>query len=129
VHVTPESVKPTSARYGMADETAQAVANPKTPVIDTATDIVRAVRSQIIHGDCLSVLPKLYAEVGEFADLLVTSPPFAEQRKDSYGGIREVDYPDWMLSVVRAGMKVLKPSGSFVINIKEHANKGCARCM
>jgi site-specific DNA-methyltransferase (adenine-specific) len=80
--------------------------------------------NQIIRGDCLSVLSSLYTEAGEFADLLVTSPPYAEQRKDSYGGIPEDDYPDWMLSVVRAGMKVLKPSGSFVINIKEHANGG-----
>ena len=121
---TSGSVQPTSAPHGIADETAQADANPKSPVIDTPTGIIGTARNQIIHGDCLSVLPKLYAKFGEFADLLVTSPPFAEQRKDSYGGIREVDYPDWMLSVVREGMKVLKSSGSFVINIKEHANKG-----
>ena len=80
--------------------------------------------NQIIRGDCLSVLSKLYAESGEFADLIITSPPYAQQRKDSYGKIPESDYPDWMLSVVRAGMKVLKPSGSFVINIKEHVKKG-----
>lgn len=80
--------------------------------------------NQIIHGDCLSVLSRLHEESGEFADLLVTSPPYAEQRKESYGGIPEDEYPDWMLSVVRAGMKVLKPSGSVVINIKEHAHKG-----
>jgi site-specific DNA-methyltransferase (adenine-specific) len=80
--------------------------------------------NQIIHGDCLSVLPNLYGEAGNFADLIVTSPPYAEQREDSYGGIPEDEYPGWMLSVVRAGMKILKPSGSFVINIKEHASKG-----
>jgi len=80
--------------------------------------------NRIIHGDCLSVLPKLHEEAGEFADLIVTSPPFAEQRKKSYGGIPENEYPDWMLSVVRVGMETLKPSGSFVINIKEHVNNG-----
>ncbi len=79
---------------------------------------------RIIHGDCLSVLPRLYEEAGEFADLIVTSPPFAEQRKKAYGGIPEKEYPDWMLSVVRAGMKILRPSGSFVLNIKEHVNGG-----
>jgi site-specific DNA-methyltransferase (adenine-specific)/site-specific DNA-methyltransferase (cytosine-N4-specific) len=62
--------------------------------------------------------------MGEFADLIVTSPPYAEQRKNSYGGISEDEYPDWMLNIVRAGMKILKPSGSFVINIKEHAKDG-----
>jgi site-specific DNA-methyltransferase (adenine-specific) len=80
--------------------------------------------NKIIRGDCLSVLSELHAESGEFADLLVTSPPYAEQRKESYGGIPEDEYPDWMLSVVQAGMKILKPSGSFVINIKEHVNAG-----
>jgi site-specific DNA-methyltransferase (adenine-specific) len=80
--------------------------------------------NKIIRGDCLSVLSELHAESGDFADLLVTSPPYAEQRKESYGGIPEDVYPDWMLSVVQAGMKILKPSGSFVINIKEHAKEG-----
>jgi len=78
----------------------------------------------VIHGDCLSTLSELYGSNGEFANLLIFSPPYAEQRKDTYGGIPEVDYPNWMLSVVRAGMKTLKPSGSLVINIKEHVNSG-----
>jgi site-specific DNA-methyltransferase (adenine-specific)/site-specific DNA-methyltransferase (cytosine-N4-specific) len=29
-----------------------------------------------------------------------------------------------MLSVVRAGMKILKPTGSLIINVKEHVNDG-----
>ena len=78
----------------------------------------------VIHGDCISTLLELYSTSGEFADLIIFSPPYAEQRKDTYGGIPEVDYPNWMLSVVRAGMAVLKPTGSLVINIKEHVNKG-----
>src|SRR5208282_4535081 len=78
----------------------------------------------VIHGDCISTLSDLYHSHGEFADLIITSPPYAEQRKKTYGGIPEKDYPDWMLSVVRAAMKVLKPSGSFVLNIKEHVNDG-----
>jgi site-specific DNA-methyltransferase (adenine-specific) len=78
----------------------------------------------VIHGDSIPTLSTLYDAHGEFADLLITSPPYAQQRKNAYGGIPEKDYPDWMLSVVRAGMKVLKPTGSFIINIKEHVNDG-----
>jgi site-specific DNA-methyltransferase (adenine-specific)/site-specific DNA-methyltransferase (cytosine-N4-specific) len=78
----------------------------------------------VIHGDCLSTLTELYSSNGEFADLLIFSPPYAQQRKNIYGGIPEVDYPNWMLTIVRAGMKVLKPTGSLVINIKEHVNGG-----
>ena len=80
--------------------------------------------NEVIHGDCLSTLTELYSSNGEFADLVIFSPPYAQQRKDTYGGVSEIDYPDWMLSVVRAGMKILKPTGSLVINIKEHVNDG-----
>jgi DNA modification methylase len=80
--------------------------------------------NQVIHGECISKLSELYSTHGEFADLLIFSPPYTQQRQNAYGGISEKDYPDWMLSVVRAGMKVLKPSGSLVINIKEHASNG-----
>ena len=78
----------------------------------------------VIHGDCISTLLELYSTSGEFADLIIFSPPYAQQRKDTYGGIPEEGYPNWMLSVVRAGMAVLKPTGSLVINIKEHVNDG-----
>jgi site-specific DNA-methyltransferase (adenine-specific) len=61
---------------------------------------------------------------GEFVDLIVTSPPYALQRANSYGGVSEENYPEWMLSIVQAGMNILKPSGSFVLNIKEHAKNG-----
>src|ERR1035437_4604535 len=82
------------------------------------------MNNKIIHGDCLTVLTDLHEQYGEFAHLIVTSPPYAEQRKSAYGGISEADYPDWMLSVVQAGMRILKSPGSMVINIKEHVNSG-----
>jgi site-specific DNA-methyltransferase (adenine-specific)/site-specific DNA-methyltransferase (cytosine-N4-specific) len=78
----------------------------------------------VIHGDCISTLLGLDRTSGEFADLIIFSPPYAQQRKDTYGGIPEIDYPNWMLTIVRAAMKVLKPTGSLVINIKEHVNDG-----
>jgi site-specific DNA-methyltransferase (adenine-specific) len=68
----------------------------------------------VIHGDCISTLSELYSTNREFADLIIFSPPYAQQRQDTYGGVPEEDYPDWMLSVVRAGMKILKPTGSLV---------------
>src|ERR1035437_10636631 len=39
---------------------------------------------------------RIYSTSGEFADLIIFSPPYAEQRKDTYGGIPEEDYPNWM---------------------------------
>lgn len=78
----------------------------------------------LLEGDCLNEMRRLREERGEFVDLIVTSPPYALQREDSYGGIPEQQYPEWMLSVVRTGMDILKPSGSFILNIKEHATHG-----
>jgi DNA modification methylase len=77
--------------------------------------------NKIIQGDCLEVLKTLPENS---IDLIVTSPPYAEQRQDSYGGVPEDEYPAWMLDIGRASMRVLKPSGSLVINIKEHVNDG-----
>lgn len=78
----------------------------------------------VIHGDCISTLAELCSTGGEFADLIIFSPPYAEQRKDTYGGIPEEDYPHWMFSIVCASMAILKPTGSLVINIKENVNNG-----
>ncbi len=78
-------------------------------------------KNKIIHGECVNIMSTLPENS---IDLIVTSPPYAEQRKGVYDGISETDFPDWMLSVVRAGMRVLKDDGSFIINIKEHVNKG-----
>ena len=38
----------------------------------------------IYHGDCLEMLPKLAASS---IDLIVTSPPYADRRKNTYGGV------------------------------------------
>ncbi len=72
-------------------------------------------------GDCMELLKGV---TSESVDLVVTSPPYAEQRIDTYGGIRSEDYPEYMLSIGREIYRVLKPSGSFVLNIKEHVSNG-----
>ena len=75
----------------------------------------------IIHGDCQSVL----AEVpDDSVDLIFTSPPYADQRRRTYGGIRPDDYVDWFLPKAAQFYRILKPSGTFVLNIKERVVKG-----
>jgi site-specific DNA-methyltransferase (adenine-specific)/site-specific DNA-methyltransferase (cytosine-N4-specific) len=58
-------------------------------------------------------------------DCVITSPPYAEQRKNTYGGIPESEYPEWMESIGKEIFRILKPSGSFVLNIKEHVDDYC----
>ena len=76
---------------------------------------------QIIHGDCERVLQGF---PDNSVDLIVTSPPYADQRKKSYGGIRPDEYVDWFLPKAEQFLRVLKPEGTFVLNIKEPAVNG-----
>ena len=57
-------------------------------------------------------------------DLIVTSPPYADQRKSTYGGIHPDKYAEWFLPISEQLMRVLKPTGTFVLNIKEKVVEG-----
>jgi DNA modification methylase len=50
-------------------------------------------------------------------DLIVTSPPFGLVRKKSYGNVDAVGYVDWFRPFGTQFKRVLKPSGSLVIDI------------
>ena len=77
--------------------------------------------NQIVHGDCEEVLKRL---PGNSVDLIFTSPPYADQRARTYGGIRPDDYVDWFLPKAEQFFRVLKPTGTFVLNIKERVVNG-----
>ncbi|MCX5846846.1 MAG: DNA methyltransferase, partial [Deltaproteobacteria bacterium] len=57
-------------------------------------------------------------------DLVVTSPPYADQRKNTYGGISHDKYVEWFLPISDQLLRVLKPTGTFVLNIKEKVVEG-----
>jgi site-specific DNA-methyltransferase (adenine-specific) len=57
-------------------------------------------------------------------DLIVTSPPYADQRKSTYGGIHPDKYVEWFLPISKQLLRVLKPSGTFILNIKEKVVEG-----
>ncbi len=57
-------------------------------------------------------------------DLIVTSPPYADQRKNTYGGISHDKYVEWFLPISEQLLRVLKPTGTFVLNIKEKVVEG-----
>ena len=78
-------------------------------------------RNQILAGDCRELLPRL---PDACVDLVVTSPPYADQRRHTYGGIHPDDYVAWFLPIAAELQRVLKPTGSFVLNIKERVANG-----
>lgn len=57
-------------------------------------------------------------------DLIFTSPPYADQRKKTYGGIHPDEYVKWFLPISAQLLRVLKPTGTFVLNIKEKVVDG-----
>jgi site-specific DNA-methyltransferase (adenine-specific)/site-specific DNA-methyltransferase (cytosine-N4-specific) len=57
-------------------------------------------------------------------DLIFTSPPYADQRRNTYGGVKPGEYVDWFLPKTLQFLRVLKPTGTFILNIKERVVNG-----
>lgn len=76
---------------------------------------------ELYTGDCADVMAGLQAES---VDAIVTSPPYAMQRKTTYGGIPEAEYPAWTVRWMNEARRVLKPDGSVIINIRPHIRNG-----
>lgn len=57
-------------------------------------------------------------------DLVLTSPPFALQRKKEYGNQDQDEYVDWLLTFAKPVMGVLKDTGSFVLDLGGAYQKG-----
>ena len=72
-------------------------------------------------GDCLDELENYEDDT---FDLIVTSPPYADNRAKTYGGIKPEDYVEWFLPRAAEFLRVLKPTGTFILNIKEKVTGG-----
>lgn len=76
---------------------------------------------QIILGDCETVM-KSFPD--NSVNLIVTSPPYADSRKKTYGGVHPDEYAEWFLPKVQEFLRVLAPDGTFILNIKEKVVDG-----
>ncbi len=79
------------------------------------------IQTEIILGDCRKVLKDL---TENSVDLIFTSPPYADRRIHTYGGIKPEEYVEWFLPIGEQLLRVLKTSGTFILNIKEKAENG-----
>jgi site-specific DNA-methyltransferase (adenine-specific)/site-specific DNA-methyltransferase (cytosine-N4-specific) len=79
------------------------------------------IRTDLFLGDSKQMLKKLQ---DDSVDLIVTSPPYADQRKGTYGGIHHDKYVEWFLPITKELLRVLKPTGTFILNIKEKVVDG-----
>lgn len=76
----------------------------------------------IYHGDCIELMDKLPEN---YIDLIITSPPYSDIKK--YGKDINILHPDryvdWFLSVMHGVQRILKPTGSFILNINDRCVK------
>lgn len=79
------------------------------------------VQTTLVIGDCLEELKKLEAKT---VNLIVTSPPYADQRTGTYGGIKPDKYVEWFTPIAAELKRVLKDDGTFILNIKERVANG-----
>lgn len=71
-------------------------------------------RGQAYVGDSLQLLAEL---PDASIDLVMTSPPFALQRQKTYGNVEETGYVQWIKLYGQQVFRVLKESGSFVLDL------------
>jgi len=79
------------------------------------------VKTDLKLGDCEKELKNI---PNNSVDLIFTSPPYADQRKNTYGGIHPDKYVEWFLPISKQLLRVLKPTGTFILNIKEKVVNG-----
>jgi site-specific DNA-methyltransferase (adenine-specific)/site-specific DNA-methyltransferase (cytosine-N4-specific) len=86
------------------------------------------MKYSVLCGDCrdLAAVERLLG--GRKANLVITSPPYADRRTyDQNSGFEPIPperYVDWYRDVARVIAAVLAPDGSYLLNIKEHAEDG-----
>jgi site-specific DNA-methyltransferase (cytosine-N4-specific) len=68
----------------------------------------------MMHGDSLHIMKKMRTSS---VDLVMTSPPFGLVRKKDYGNVAAGEYLDWFRPFAEQMHRILKDTGSLVIDI------------
>lgn len=76
---------------------------------------------QLLLGDCKERLKEIE---DDSVHLILTSPPYADQRKQTYGGVSPDEYVEWFMPIAAELRRVLHPTGTFILNIKERVVDG-----
>jgi hypothetical protein len=101
--------------YGTTGDTKSAV------VISGISPFYTGRRGSAYFGDSQEILPQV---PDDSVDLIFTSPPYALEFKKAYGNAGKDEYVSWFLTFARQFFRILKPEGSFVLNIGGSCNKG-----
>lgn len=77
--------------------------------------------NRIYQRDCLEGMRDI---PDNSVDLIITSPPYADRRKSTYGGVPVEFYNNWFIDIATEIKRILKPDGSFFLNLKPHCVDG-----
>lgn len=76
----------------------------------------------ILQGDCLELMKGLNENI---IDLVITSPPYADLKTyEDDTGIHPDKYVEWFMPRIKEVFRILKPTGSFILNINDKVEKG-----
>jgi DNA modification methylase len=120
----PDEATPEPGATTTEDEITEAPAEPVT----RAGDVWLIGKHRLICGDCrdFGVIQRLFG--ASKVNLAITSPPYATQREyDPASGFKPVppeEYVAWFRDVAANIQAILAPDGSYLLNIKEHADEG-----
>ncbi|MBF0606446.1 MAG: site-specific DNA-methyltransferase [Magnetococcales bacterium] len=76
--------------------------------------LYRTKMGRAVVGDSMELLRKIN---DDSVDLVITSPPFALQRQKEYGNREQNEYVDWLLLFTQEVKRVIKNTGSFVLDL------------
>ena len=76
--------------------------------------LYRTASGQAYVGNSLELLSEL---PNDSIDLIMTSPPFALRRQKAYGNVEETEYVQWIKPFGQEVFRVLKESGSLVLDL------------
>ena len=83
-------------------------------MLHTAKPLYRTTNGQAYVGDSLHLLQQV---PDSSIDLVMTSPPFALTRQKAYGNVEENKYVEWIKPFAQQVKRILKPTGSFVLDL------------
>jgi site-specific DNA-methyltransferase (cytosine-N4-specific) len=83
-------------------------------LLPTCSPIYTTAYGAAYMGDAIDLLRLLPPDS---IDLILTSPPFALTRKKEYGNKNAEEYVDWFIQFAKEFKRILRPSGSFILDI------------
>lgn len=119
-------LKSSLTEESMSSSTQQSVFEPDRAehpkhLLSTEDPLYETTLGAAYVGDSLELMEKMPEES---VDLIVTSPPYALHFEKEYGNVDKADYVDWFVPFCEEMLRILKPEGSFILNIGGSYNEG-----